>query len=424
MNVWLVKLEEPVPQDADYRPYRMGMLEAALVARGHRVLRWCSDLNHLTGTPRYGVSTSVEHSDQQRYEFISSGVRYRSSISIGRIVDNFLVKLKIRNKAKSLPAPDLIVCSMPTPALCKLSADLSRHFAVPLVLDCRDYWPEIITHEAKGWKALAAKALVFKMRRDLRQACRSAHSFVGITAFFTDHLVRYAERAAGRFDVVFPLGFNPTAVAGSGGAASGRETYWAGQGVGQANKVIYFAGRLNSTIFNAIEPVVHAARALQSSAPEVQFVLCGSGSHEVAIKDAFADCANVIFPGEVDAAALKVLRAKAIAALQPVERRVDYQNSYSNKFFEYLSAGLPVFSWLDGISGQKLVSEQCGFIYNNADELVRQMSDFFDNDALRSDMSQRARALFDREFDAAVVYEAYAEHLEAVLADSKVNQRA
>ena len=169
---------------------------------------------------------------------------------------------------------------------------------------------------------------------------------------------------------------------------------------------------------------MHAARALQSSAPEVQFVLCGSGSHEVAIKDAFADCANVIFPGEVDAAALKVLRAKAIAALQPVERRVDYQNSYSNKFFEYLSAGLPVFSWLDGISGQKLVSEQCGFIYNNADELVRQMSDFFDNDALRSDMSQRARALFDREFDAAVVYEAYAEHLEAVLADSKVNQRA
>lgn len=426
MNVWLVKLEEPVPLDPDYRPYRMGMLESALLARGHSVLRWCSDLNHLTGTARYGFSTSIVYAENQRYEFISSGVKYKSPISIRRIVDNFLIKLKLLRRAKTLDAPDLIVCSMPTPALCKLSADLASHFSVPLILDCRDYWPEIISHEATGWKSLAAKALVFKMRRDLRYACKRAYSFVGITAFFTDHLVRYSGRVAGRFDVVFPLGFSPAAVTVLEHESEGLREYWIKHGVevGPNKKIFYFAGRLNSTIYNAIQPVVDASKKIGLSAPDVLFVMCGSGSHDVIIKEKFADCLNVIFPGEVEAAALRFLRGHSIAALQPVDRRIDYQNSYSNKFFEYLSSGLPVFSWLDGISGQKLVSEQCGFIYNSAEELTAQVLRFCGDEKLRLSMSSRARALFDSEFDAGIVYNAYADHLETVYADSKVRESA
>lgn len=426
MNVWLVKLEEPVPQDANYRPYRMGMLESALVARGHRVLRWCSDLNHLTGVPRYGQSTSVTYTDSQRYEFVSSGVTYTSPISIGRIVDNFLVKLKIKTKAKSLGAPDLIVCSMPTPALCKISAQLADHFSAPLVLDCRDYWPEIIYAEAKGWKLVAAHILAFKMRLDLKYACKKAHSFVGITDFFTSHLVKYSGRDAGAFDKVFPLGFNPAAITDDQANNESMTAYWAERGVPLAgNKLVfYFAGRLNSTVYNAIQPVVEALKALEKVLPDAVFVFCGSGSHAVSIQNKFLNSANVVFPGEMDARALAYLRARSTAALQPVERRIDYQNSYSNKFFEYLSSGLPVFSWLDGISGQKLVSEQCGFIYNDSEELVEQVIRFCGNEQMRLDMSRRALALFSEEFDAAVVYDAFAKHLEAVHADRKAGNYA
>ncbi|UPF05439.1 glycosyltransferase [Pseudomonas mosselii] len=421
MNVWLVKLEEPVPQDVNYRPYRMGMLESALVARGHRVLRWCSDLNHLTGKARYGRSTSVAYTENQCYEFVSSGVTYKSPISIGRVVDNFLVKLKIKKKAKSLVAPDLIVCSMPTPALCKLSAQLASHFSVPLILDCRDYWPEIIYSEAKGWKLLAAYMLAFKMRRDLRYACKQAHSFVGITDFFTGHLVKYSGRSAGRFDKVFPLGFSAAAIPDSEADTGAMRAFWAERGVSLAEHrfIFYFAGRLNSTVYNAIQPVVDALKVLEQALPSALFVFCGSGSHAASIQNTFSGSTNVVFPGEMDARALGYLRAHSTAALQPVERRIDYQNSYSNKFFEYLSSGLPVFSWLDGISGQKLVSEQCGFIYNDAEALAAQIIRFCDDEALRVEMSRRALAVFNDEFEAGVVYEGYAKHLEAVYADSK-----
>lgn len=423
MNVWLVKLEEPVPLDSDYRPYRTGMLESALVSRGHSVVRWCSDLNHLTGVPRFGCNTTIIHSKKQRYEFISSGVRYKSPISVGRIIDNFLIKLKIKRKAKSSVAPDIIVCSMPTPALCKLSAKLSNHFSVPLVLDCRDYWPEILSIEAKGWKSFAAKILTFKMRSDLRYACRVAHSFVGITEFFTEHLVRYSGRDSGCFDKVFPLGFSPALVATQEIESERIQEYWVRHGVDISlnKKIFYFAGRLNSTVYNAIQFVVDASKIIEVSAPEIIFVMCGSGSHETNIKDRFEGSKNVVFPGEVDAASLRFLRAHSIAALQPIERRVDYQNSYSNKFFEYLSSGLPVFTSLDGISGQKLVSERCGYIYSSAQELVAQVLRFCSDEELRLTMSKYASSLFYKEFDVEIVYSAYAMHLEAIYADSCVS---
>lgn len=424
MNVWLVKLEESVPMDQNYRPYRMGMLETALAARGHRVLRWCSDLNHLTGLPRHGFSTSSEFTEALRYEFISSGLSYKSPISLSRIIDNFLVKIKLQRRAKRLQAPDLILCSMPTPAMCKVSAKLAAHFSVPLVMDCRDYWPEIIHAEAKGWRLMAAHALAFKMRRDLRYACRRAHSFVGITEFFTNHLVNYSQRPAGPFERVFPLGFSPAAISALDGEGESLKSYWAERGVevGPDKKIFYFAGRLNTTVYNAVDPVVEAVRLLETAVPESLFVFCGSGSQEAAIRHAFVDCQNVILPGEIDARALAYLRAHSVAALQPIERRIDYQNSYSNKFFEYLSSGLPVFSWLDGVSGQKLVSEQCGFIYNNGQQLADQVTAFCEDGSLRSKMSARARALFDKEFDSCIVYDAFAQHLEAVYADGRASK--
>ncbi|HDS1758576.1 MULTISPECIES: glycosyltransferase [unclassified Pseudomonas] len=420
MNIWLIKLEEPVPQDADYRPYRMGMLERELVANGHSVVRWCSDLNHLTGLHRYGVTCSVKYSDRQQYEFINSGVKYKSAISVGRIIDNFLIKLKIRKRAKELRAPDLIVCSMPTPALCKLAAVLAREYGIPLVLDCRDYWPEVILAEAKGWKALAARLLAFKMRRDLIFACKQSHSFIGITDFFTRHLLKHAGRHPTRFDVVFPLGFDSTAIICSEQNRQAAFGFWAAHGIalGKGQRVVYFAGRLNRTVYDAIEPVVQAAQQLAEVNPDIVFVLCGSGSYQEAIKERFSCLSNVILPGEVDATFLKVLRDYSVAALQPIDRRIDYQNSYSNKFFEYLSSGLPIFSWLDGISGQKLVAEKCGYIYNSSAELIEKMSMFFDDDDLQVEMSSRAKKLFAREFEAKTVYSGYARHLDAVVEES------
>ena len=71
MNIWLVKLEESLPIDENYRPYRMGMLAEALLQREHHVIRWASDRMHLTNTNRFGKDTTIYYADLSVYRSFS-----------------------------------------------------------------------------------------------------------------------------------------------------------------------------------------------------------------------------------------------------------------------------------------------------------------------------------------------------------------
>ena len=59
MKIWLVKFEEELPIDEDFRPRRMSMLAEELVGRGHSVVRWASDFSHELGRPRFNKRNQV-----------------------------------------------------------------------------------------------------------------------------------------------------------------------------------------------------------------------------------------------------------------------------------------------------------------------------------------------------------------------------
>jgi len=422
MNVWLVKLEESLPVDDDYRPYRMGMLANALVSHGHSVTRWCSDVHHLTGKKRYGKNHTLRFTEQEVFQFLSCGLTYASPVSILRFLNNYLLSRTYKKIGRNCDAPDIIVCSMPTPEMAKVSADLADVFHVPLIIDARDYWPEVIESELKGIKSILAKPLTGLMRRNLKSASRRATSLVGITSFYRDHLLNYAKRSLSPLDKVFPLGYESKALSLTAEECKSCEVYWEAKGllVDGSQKHVYFAGRLNSTVYNVIEPVLAAAKAMECSNPEIRFVLCGSGQYEHEIRRLAMSSKNVVVPGEITAKRLLYLRTHSFVALLPIERRADYQNSLSNKFFEYLSSGLPILSGLDGLPGQQVLDNNCGFVYDDADELIEYITLLSSNDLLRKEMSQKSSALFSEKYDAEVVYEAFATHVGNVYSGYRV----
>ena len=208
MHVWLIKLEELLPVDEEYRPYRMGMLASALLAKGHKVTRWASDYNHYNHQYRYGKNTRIKLGDNYYAMLLYSGIAYSSAVSWKRLLNNYLLSREYRKEARKMEPPDMIVCSMPTPELAAVSADLARSFDVPLVIDARDMWPDVIESELKGIKAFLAKPVIFWMKYNLKNATKNAASLVGITQFYRDHLLRYAGRSVSSQDGVFPLGFD------------------------------------------------------------------------------------------------------------------------------------------------------------------------------------------------------------------------
>jgi hypothetical protein len=136
MNVWLVKLEEQLPSDENYRAYRMGLLENALTKKAHHVTRWCSDFIHNTGQYRYGYDATVDFDKNRRFEILHSFIKYKKPVSPLRMLDNYYLAYKFKRRAlRSKYKPDLIVCAMPTPELAKAAADVAFHFKVPYMLE-------------------------------------------------------------------------------------------------------------------------------------------------------------------------------------------------------------------------------------------------------------------------------------------------
>lgn len=422
MKVWLVKLEESVPLDVDYRPYRMGMLSDALVRSGHDVLRWCSDRNHRLRENRFGFTNRYRFDSNTEFYFLASSIPYNSPVSALRHLDNMVLAWKFWWIGRHSDPPDVIVCSMPTPEMSKLSARLARRFGAPLVLDARDLWPDIIDRELSGIRKAVAKPFVYQMRRSLRYASKHATSLVGITDFYRDHLLRYGRRKLTREDQVFPLGYDLDQVALSPDDVVEAQAFWNTLGISdsQDQSIIYFAGRLNNTVLNGIAPVVEAAAMLEKQDPATIFVFAGSGQRSDDIRKSFSDLKNVKFPGEVSSKHLLYLRTISLAALLPIERRTDYQNSLSNKFFEYLSSGLPVLSWLDGLPGKTVIAAECGFIYNSGFNLAERIVQLKTHENLRTLMAKNARRLFEDRFEAKKVYGDFAEHVISIATTHKV----
>jgi glycosyltransferase involved in cell wall biosynthesis len=416
MHVWLVKLEEPLPMDEGYRPYRMSMLADVLVQKGHRVTRWCSDFDHLRGVHRYGCRKSITIKNGYSAELLYSSVKYNKATSILRLLDNFLLYRQFMKDARyHTDKPDIIICSMPTPELAYASAKLAKLFKVPLVLDARDMWPDILESELRGAKRVLAFPVIWWMKRKLTYAAKNSKSLIGITIFYRDHLLRYTNRKESQLDAVFSLGYAPNEHETK---ASTEELvqYWRELGVDTegTKKIIYFAGRLNSTVYNAIDPIIRVAKELGKNKDDVLFVLCGAGTKSSNIKAKFVGLDNVVLPGEINAENLAFLRGRSFVAILPIEPRVDYLNSLSNKFFEYISSSLPVLSWIDGLPGKTLEENKCGYVYNSAEELLSKIMLLLDSPDLVSSMRVNAFDLFNRKYRADIVYEQFVEHIENV----------
>lgn len=421
MRIWLIKLEEPLPIDPSYRPYRIGMLASALLARGHDVTRWAGDRMHLTGEERFGSDKSISLSNNEKLEILSSPLKYKRPLSPLRWIDNLYLAHKFKKVALTREAPDIIVAAMPTPELANAAVYVAQHLNVPVILDARDFWPEIFDSEFQGLKKIFAWPVVRMMKWNLSRACRKATSCVGITNFYRDHLLTYAVRPVDPYlDRVFPLGYDETLNHFPQNATDQLRAYWEtilkGKDDLKERKLIYFAGRFNSTVLNEIQSVKVLVEKFEKERPEVFFVLCGTGQYEKEIRTTLSRFSNVVMPGEIDSVKLAYLRSISYIAFQPIENRIDYLNSLSNKFFEYISSGLPIITSLAGKTEREIIKNDIGFVYKDEKSLLKLMMKICDDQKLRDDLSNNAKNLFETKYRSKIIYEDFSTHCEAVLA--------
>ncbi len=337
-------------------------------------------------------------------------VGYRSNVSLRRMLNHAGVARRFRLTASKEVPPDVILASLPTIELARDAVRYGRAFGVPVLVDVRDLWPDVLFDVLPTALRPLGKLALRSLTRDTVYTLRRCTGIVGISQGYLDWGLHYAGRGPCAADGMFPLGYLAPASLGSDLGEAERKLL--GLGVDPERTICWYIGSFGRQY--DLEPVLLAARRLfQEGCDNVQFVISGDGD-QAARWRGLAVGSNVIFTGWIDADEINWLRQHAAIGLQPY---IDgAPQGLANKLFEYLSAGIPVLSSLLGENERLIEKHQCGLTYcaGDAFDFQNKLCSLLEAPELRRQMGRRGLKLFQNNFDAVTVFDGLADHLEMV----------
>jgi glycosyltransferase involved in cell wall biosynthesis len=309
--------------------------------------------------------------------------------------------------ARAAEPPDGIICAFPTIDLADRAVRYAVERNIPIVIDVRDLWPDTFLERVpRSLRPLARLALSRDFHRT-RRLFTSANALVAISGGCLAWALRYAGRKQGPRDRVFHTGY-PDELVGS--PHSDRPSPPAALAAAN-NKVLFtFSGSFGVS-YN-LRSVCEVARLCRNrGVTNVHFVLAGEGDQSADLARETAGLPNVTLTGWLAPGALRDLLACSHVGFMPLR---SVRDAFPNKAFEYLSAGLPILSSLEGEMEQLLAESEAGFSYREGDTetLFSLVARLAHNPDLRSHMSRNARTLFEQRFRESHLYDAYAQHVE------------
>jgi glycosyltransferase involved in cell wall biosynthesis len=430
MRVWLVTLGEPLPITADApieaspeasptrsaRLLRAGMLADRLARDGHDVVWWTSTFDHSKRAHVFASDTA--RTLGPRYRIVAlHGIAYARSVSLRRVINHAQTGFKLAAAMEREPAPDVILASLPTVEMCVAATEYGARHGVPVVVDTRDMWPDIFAELAPSWARPVARLALAPLFAQVHKACAGATAITGITEPFVDWGVKHAKRARRPLDRAFPLGYTRTLPTRD--ALDKAKEGWRARGVTEAHFTACFFGAIGRQF--DLATIIDVARRLEgddATHGHFKFVICGAGDDLERYKEMSKGVAAMVFPGWIERAEIASLMEIAKVGLAPYVGGMGYEDSYPNKTIEYLSAGLPIASTLEGLLRQLTETEGCGVHYPRGDSaaLEHELRALERDPARLEAMRANARRVFEARFVAENVYGDMIEHLKAVVA--------
>jgi len=310
--------------------------------------------------------------------------------------------------------PDIIVCSMPSPITCLVCAIYSKIFKIKLIIDSRDMWPMVLKDEAKGVKRFLIYPIYLLMLVELKISMRIASALYGITDEFVDYGLSFSAREKTKFDRTFFLGFSKSN--GVSIKEDDSKKFWNDLNIFFADtKIIYFAGEISKSCLEAMHDVKKAMLEALNSKLDIQLVICGDGTKLEELRSIMSELSNVHIVGRVPPKYLNMLKKNSSIALLSIGNRIDYESSLSNKFFDYMSGGLPILTNLNGVPKKFITKNNIGFHYSGSQDLYRLLSKLFIRPEIINEVSQNAINLYNSKYTSDSIYGEYVLSMEELL---------
>lgn len=424
MKIWIVEISDFLPKiDGDNRLYRAGMLAKALVGAGHEVLWWSSTFNHQLRKQRFDVSTTIDIAKNYKLRLLY-GPGYKRSISFGRWKHNRAVAKEFALEISAKPIdelPDLIYACLPTLEVSEQAVLFGNRHGIPVVVDIRDRWPDIYLSPLPIFLHPIVR-IIFKT--EFLRAYRIFSKATAINGVSVKNLkwgLGLARRKIGTKDKWFPLGFPISKNTNQDIAKSMQSAH--NIGIRKNCFVITFVGSFSPTC--NFGTVIDTARIFfENGDTRVQFVLVGNGAQASFLRKNSSGLKNVLLTGWCEKPQVEEILLNSSVGLTPYTRKAP--QTLPNKPFEYMATGLPILSSLEGELETIIAQKKIGLQYKSSDpiDLKDKIMWFLSHPEETMAMGQRAEELFEKKYNADVVYPGLVEHLTKIASDRyKTNER-
>ena len=363
MRVWLINPYGPLPGEG-WRDYRFTYAARALAARGHEVTWWTAAFDHHTKRFR-------ERDWRGDFSIVLIPTpAYRRNISLGRLWFERVFAKRMLGRGRKEPRPDVVIAADP-PQFCGAAGrELAEYHGSRLVIDCLDLWPELFVSAAP----LALRPLVRLATKPLhairKKNVRAAALVIAVAERYREALVADGARNA----ITIPIGVDVTAVRAPRVRTRKPHPRLRWQ-LGEHYDL--------DTVFEAMREM------------DVSVLVAGRGPEEERLRRVAPP--NVRFRGAVGPDELPHVYASADAGLAPYAAGSTV--AMPLKVFDYIAAGLPVVTSLDGDF------PATRYAAGNMVSL---------RDAIQRALASPAPPTDTQQFDTRVLYQRYADAIEAV----------
>lgn len=406
LNIWLIQTGEQLPVDKNIRKMRTAILADKLIENGHSVLWWTSAFDHLKKIWVFKRDCEIELKEGLRIKVLK-GIGYKENISILRFIDYKIVARKFKYFAPKIVKPDIIIASTPSYDLAYEAVTFAKRNNIPVLVDIRDEWPDLFIRHIPSVFRHLIKLILFNEFRMIRKTMLMADGLISMMKSFLEWGLKYAEREKTWRDRIFYLGCAKESKAANCSAEILEL-------IDNLNDkfVVTFIGSFS--LHNDPSDIVDCASKLVDR--EIRFVLAGDGKLFNDIKQRASKLSNIVLTGWLNIAEINALLKSSAVGVCPTSQ---VREAFPNKAFVYFSAGLPVVTAFNGDIRETLDKYQIGFYYppGDIDALVRRIKTLYSDSDLYEKMSENAIKVFSKFFDAEVIYEEYAGHIERIVSD-------
>ena len=361
-----------------------------LIASGHQVTMVCGSY----GGGETGLTANfvkgVRRGNVEGIEVIEFELEYSNTQSFMARIKSFALFATKSMKLALTEKYDLIFATT-TPLTAALPGIVARWFRrKPFVFEVRDLWPEL----PREMGVIKNPVILWAMGVLEWTAYKSANGLIGLSPGIKKGIERL--NVSAQRVTMIPNGCDL-------GIFDNQETSWLPNGVNESDLLVIFTG--THGVANGLDSVVDTAIRLKSlKRDDIKIMLVGQGRLKAQLIERAKEhqLSNLIFHDPVNKNRLAQLMKRADVGLQILANvPAFYYGTSPNKFFDYISAGLPVLNNYPGWLSDMITETHCGVVVPPDDDVAfaNALIKLADDRTVLPSMSVAAKNLAKRQFD-------------------------